>query len=344
MPTMHTVACETGVSMLASLSAFTALDDETLRVNPEWGQSADLKFGHQVQEYCLSPHSVRVAQEAIKKYAMVLRYKSPSVEVHFVPGTLQDYTLLTFSPSSIYADGVSAWGQGFTERVGCNLIAVMATGPHWFPAADMVDPINVIIEVLQEIGEQPVIAYGSSMGGYAALKYGKAAGSAASISFAPQFSIDPTDLNDPRFSRYFLGDRHPRMRLEKNDLADRSYVFFDPFFRRDVPHMEKISRLSSKVRMVDMHAAGHSLVYYFASSDAFSSLIDKVVGGDDKGVVAHANVVRRQSKLRARNLAEATFHRRPETSWNIFERYSLLLNEAEREGFRQSLDRLQASK
>lgn len=81
------------------------------------------------------------------------------------------------------------FGQGFLQASGISAIHVMGVGDDWYQYPEMVEAMAAVRAAVQ--GAERVMTYGSSMGGYAALRFAEGAGANAVLALSPQYSINP---------------------------------------------------------------------------------------------------------------------------------------------------------
>ena len=81
------------------------------------------------------------------------------------------------------------FGEAFLAGEGIAAIHVLPSGNHWYQYPDMLPTLEAIRAALAGAGR--VITYGSSMGGYAAVRFADWVGAGAALALSPQYSIDP---------------------------------------------------------------------------------------------------------------------------------------------------------
>jgi hypothetical protein len=81
------------------------------------------------------------------------------------------------------------FGERFFMSRGVSVIVVLGRGNDWYQYPDMPDAIAAICDVVA--GADRIMTYGSSMGGYAALRFADAMGAHACLALSPQYSNDP---------------------------------------------------------------------------------------------------------------------------------------------------------
>jgi tetratricopeptide (TPR) repeat protein len=100
-----------------------------------------------------------------------------------------------------------------------------------------------------------VIAYGSSMGGYAAIRYGGWAGAHAALALSPQFTLDP---RRPPFDRRWPEHASEIRFLHEHgrDAVEQAFVAYDPSDEIDDAHVQLLHTLT-RVIPVPLPGSGH---------------------------------------------------------------------------------------
>lgn len=143
-------------------------------------------------------------------------------------------TIISFDIMHARANGRNAFARSLCERLGYVLLAVVPKYPCWYPAAEM----ERVAQLCRTRIAGEAIAYGASMGGYGALRWGMACGARHVLACSPQASIDPafTGQHDRRYGRHFQSHLHAAMQVRCAHLPANALVLFDPGFRPDAYH------------------------------------------------------------------------------------------------------------
>jgi tetratricopeptide (TPR) repeat protein len=117
-------------------------------------------------------------------------YRSLALEVRHVPAGDGLHMVVTFDsyhePAGMDRPG---FGEAFFQAEGISAIHVMSYRNDWFQYPEMEAVLRIIRETCS--AAERLLAYGSSMGGYAALRFADAVGAHAALALSPQFSLDP---------------------------------------------------------------------------------------------------------------------------------------------------------
>ncbi len=128
-------------------------------------------------------------------------YRSDTLLVRQVAIEGCDRWVITFDHHSI-GDGFDreGFGESFLKANGISAIHVLGRGNDWYQYDDIFAAAAVVRAATS--GAVRRVAYGSSMGAYAAVRLADAIGADAVLALSPQWSIDPSIANwDTRWSQ-----------------------------------------------------------------------------------------------------------------------------------------------
>ncbi len=212
-------------------------------------------------------------------------------------------TLVVFTPPSRKRSGPEEWwARGLSARLGWSTIVLAAHAPHWYPAADMARLLPLALEAMPA---GPRITYGLGMGGYGALKHGRALAADATLALSPAWSIDPADMpGDPRAERVFHAKRNAGMAVRPGDLGLLPIIAFDPLLERDAAQARHLAAMPL-VRAVPVPRGGHVLVNVLVETGRLDTLLAAALGGDGPGAVSILREARRTSPTLRGSVAKA---------------------------------------
>ncbi|MCQ4160422.1 hypothetical protein NON00_10825 [Roseomonas sp. GC11] len=247
-----------------------------------------------------------------------LVFSSENMKVLYRPGKT-DYALVTFSHSNWTGERLDYWGRRLADNLDLTTVGIVARRNDWFCNPDM--PAILAAARARLAGFRKVISFGSSMGGYAALKFSAAVGASSVLSFVPQYSIAPADVGafDRRFLSHYEPARHDGMRIEEADVARNAYVFLDPNFRMDRRNVEMIRARAPRLQMVPARTTGHSTLELFAGTEKTARLFELALAEDHAGMLRFAAELSVNSPVRRRYLTKRLLQRRgPEVGLSYF--------------------------
>jgi hypothetical protein len=232
-----------------------------------------------------------------------------------------DTLLVTFNEMGMIANGRRCWGDAPAEKLKLSLFGFVSARPNWFPVEEMQQVLPAFWRVVRASSHRRVVVIGLSQGGYAALKYHRMLGADVSIAFAPQISIDPKDVVDLRFNRYFDAAVHDGMRVGRADVSSRCFAFYDPFEGGDRKHGRLLEQLGS-LRAIRLPFAGHAAVRSFLGSANLSRLIEACFARDDARIRALFAELKPANPDRPTMIAQKAAEKRPHVALAIFQKYA----------------------
>ena len=186
------------------------------------------------------------------------------------------------------------FGQGVLHDAGIDAVHVVSRDNHWFQYPEVPEAMARVRAAMQGYGR--VVAYGSSMGAYAALRLAGLVGADTVLALSPQFSI----------SRRVAPWEH-RWRYNTDAFRDvwegalpfpqpaRAYVVYDPL-DLDRRHVERYAAAMPVVR-VPVRGAGHPATGALVEMGLLKGLLLSVCRGtfDGAAFVAAAEARRGRS-------------------------------------------------
>jgi hypothetical protein len=136
-----------------------------------------------------------------------------------------------------------------------------------------------LLQHLQPILSQfkNIVGYGGSMGGYAAIKYAKDLNMNRVVAMVPQYSIDPSEVEDKRYTDFYDADLNANMRIQAQDIVeDCEYIIvYDPYFENDKEHYLKIKPLIPQLHTLHLPYTGHDAIAVLANSALLHDFIER---------------------------------------------------------------------
>ncbi len=187
-----------------------------------------------------------------------------------------------------------AFGEEFLARHGISAVHVVNARNHWYHEPDWWEAVSAARAAAS--GHARILSYGSSMGGYAALRFADHVGATSALAFSPQYSIDPRKAPFER--------RWPEFRRRKwlpelsGPLSSgiSAVVVYDPVMEAERLHTERIAAEMS-VRKLALPHAGHQTAAFLAECGLLSDIALQMVAGwpDLAGIGSQARARRKQS-------------------------------------------------
>lgn len=185
------------------------------------------------------------------------------------------------------------FGEAFLDGAGVDAIHVIPRENAWYQHAEMLDAMASVHAATRHY--RRVVTYGSSMGGYAALRFAGVAGAHAALALSPQYSIDPTVA--PWEERWSESSRHFTPVWESRlpfPAMDQAYVAYDPL-NIDRKHIALIAA-AMKIEPVRLPGGGHPVTGYLSETKMLKHLILSVCRNDLDVPAFIRDVGRRQQR------------------------------------------------
>jgi len=247
-------------------------------------------------------------------------FSSDEIEVTYLPGA-SDFLLLTFCAIDFDTKIDAFWGRHFAQKAGYAALGFVARRNNWYPRKDMMACRASIQHVLDRY--QAKITYGSSMGGYGAVKYASFLGATSCAAFGPQVSISSADgVGSQAYTRYYDSKLHDGMLVGGGDLCQNAYIFYDPFEKFDSTNARHITSVAPHANLVLLPYAGHECIKIIAGAQNAQEILQFCVRGDTKNVVSTCRRLRSSSSARHAGLAGALLRKCPDLAFRIIDRYS----------------------
>lgn len=211
-----------------------------------------------------------------------------------------EFRLLTFDIMHAKASGRGTFGLALSQKNGIDHIAVVPKYPCWYPRREA----ETAAAIIAAIKDRPTLAYGASMGGYGALRWGRAAGADCALACSPQFTIDPDilDPHDRRYRAHFDAGRHQDMAIRAEHLPEYCAALYDPHFRLDRLHIDLMAGLERLNPIATPHMA-HSTANCVSGSENALAIFRATFAHDTAAICQRVARRRKGSDVRSFYLA-----------------------------------------
>lgn len=168
------------------------------------------------------------------------------------------------------------FGEDFFFKSEIDSIHVISRTNTWYQYPKMDEVIKNISNISSNY--ERVFTYGSSMGGYAAIRHA-AQFNATAIAIAPQYSIDPKVM--PKENRWHeaFNLSFSQERQQKIRPPFKTIIFYDPFHLMDRQHVARINQ-DIPVIKVGVPYAGHVTGVYLAEAKILSLGIMQILNNE----------------------------------------------------------------
>ncbi|WP_294391877.1 hypothetical protein [uncultured Sphingomonas sp.] len=222
-------------------------------------------------------------------------FRSDRLHVRRVAAGDGRWQVVTFDPyhSQLGTDR-PGFGESYFQEQGITAVHVLSHGNNWFQYAEIAEVLDLIRD--RCAGTERLLAYGSSMGGYAALRFGHAIGAHAVLALSPQYSVDPRKV--PFETRWGQEQRRIRFLPAIEDVirpVPSMVVAFDPRLHFDRLQVDAIPA-EAPIESVPLPHAGHPCGPFLSDIRLLHPLVMTVLDGTfDRARFLHAAHRRRRS-------------------------------------------------
>ncbi len=198
-------------------------------------------------------------------------YRSGNLSVRTAPAADRATWVVTFDHYHNESDlDRPGFGADFFATQGISAIHFVCKGNDWFQYDDMMQACRAARAALFEASR--ILAYGSSMGAYAAIRFADLVGAHAVLALAPQYSIDPAKV--PWETRWLQDGARIRWR-EALDGPIRCKpvpcLVYDPM-GEDLRHADRIAQ-DIAVQRIPVPLSGHPVTTYLCDTGLLQPLL-----------------------------------------------------------------------
>lgn len=210
------------------------------------------------------------------------------------------------------------FGEEFLARAGFDAIHVINRENRWYQHPERGKALAAVATAVARDYAR-AITYGSSKGGYAALRYAVPCGADTAIALSPQFTCDPRIV--PWEIRWQADVVRTRFDEPPYVPAPLQYVFYDPRLLLDERHVDLIAAAGATIR-VPVPFGGHPVGALLAETGVLQAAIRGIVAGDFDPRLVRAQVRRERyaSQHQYFVLARRCTARHPEIALRLLER------------------------
>ena len=193
-------------------------------------------------------------------------FEDEQIRAIFLRGS-SDELIFSFGDLITRAKGLSINAEKSLLKHDFNVIGIMPKQKSWFPESSMRQMFTEIEDLIAPFKTR--IGYGGSMGGYAAIKYSNLLDLKRVVALVPQYSINPEDVEDPRYNMFFHAELNANMQIQPQDVsAEREYiVVYDPYCPEDRAQYVKLEQVLPHIHTLNLPFTGHDAIAVLASSE-----------------------------------------------------------------------------
>ena len=246
--------------------------------------------------------------------------------VRQVATTDHDRWVITFDNYGIgHGFDRQGFGEAWLQAQGISAIHVMGRSEDWYQYDDLEEALSVVRAAVSRASR--VMTYGSSMGGYAAIRFAEAVGANAVLAFSPQYTLDPRIAgHDGRWAQdsrriVWLPALNGPVRCTVKPVIVYDSVSPDRW------HAERFAR-DTTVTAVTLPHTGHPVTSFLAEVGFLAGLVHETLEGSlDAGAFRRrVREQRRRSGVYLGQLAENASLRRPGLALSLAHRAAEVSN------------------
>ena len=232
-----------------------------------------------------------------------------------------DFLLMTFGDLITPANGHRYFADTPARKAGITALGIMSKRGNWYPKQNLHLAYRTIQPLIQ--GYATRIAYGGSMGGYAAIKFSRLLGATHVIALCAQWSIDMDECAgvNPSWQSYF----DPGMRgmgIRPDDVAGHVFLFFDGFDALEMFHCRKIIEAYPSARHINVPMVSHHVTSVLAGTSNLLALLNACQALDFAALDRLSFETRRNHIVRRIALIEATLRRLPKLGYRMLLKFA----------------------
>jgi hypothetical protein len=200
-----------------------------------------------------------------------LLFSSPDLVVRRGAACASPVCFVTFTPFSHERSlDRPGFGEAFLASRGIDAVHVISRTNAWFDHPQTSQALAAIAEAVA--GYQRVVTYGSSMGGYAAIRFAESIGAAAAIAISPQYGLGVAAPFERRFRAERAPGSRPVLKPHHGSQTVEAYVLYDPF-DLDQLHVDLMRARYPRLRAIPLPHAGHPAGAYLEETGLLTGAI-----------------------------------------------------------------------
>jgi hypothetical protein len=171
----------------------------------------------------------------------------------------------------------AGFGEDFLSKNNIHGIYVNCISNVWWQYADLHQALELVAAAAEPFPER--VVYGSSMGGYAALRFADILGATMVIAASPQFS--PRRNIVPAESHYEKAISGVNFEYEEQSLEFRDiprFLLYDPFLKIDKEQAFRYTQFG-RINLVPIPASGHPCLTLLMEQKRLSSVVKQMIEG-----------------------------------------------------------------
>ena len=203
-------------------------------------------------------------------------FSSPQVAVRAVTGYSDACCFVTFNHiEDIRSLDRPGFGQEFLRFKRIDALHILTRENDWFQNEDFLVACAQVAELTRHY--RRVVAYGSSMGGYAAIRYGGRVGAGVAFAMSPQYSINPCEAGFEYRWNNLCSRIDFTNEVSGSCFVPSAFIAYDPY-SLDIRHVDLLRRYThvTDIRILN---SGHPCTGYLSELGLLQQAVVDLAGG-----------------------------------------------------------------
>lgn len=166
----------------------------------------------------------------------------------------------------------------FLDRAETDFVIVIPSSNAWYQYPEMTECLDTIVEVAGSYEE--TVSYGTSMGGYEAIKSASYLKSDRVLAVTPQYSIDRSKVG---FETRWASEARAINFIDDDMIinAGTEYcLIYDPFELLDNLHVRRITAMGGQMRLISIPFATHFCAHFLSETKLAPYTLNAIITGD----------------------------------------------------------------
>lgn len=200
-----------------------------------------------------------------------------------------------------------------SKKLNINTFGIVAKTDCWYMRSEFLEVLDILYKNIP-LGQKKLL-FGSSMGGFAAVKYSKVLSADYVLSLAPQFSLDRSEIDCDSFYNQFYKEYMKGMMPKPDETSGKIYILYDPSKdHEDEKNFLRIQNAIPDVTGIKIFYAGHLVMNSLKGADNFREILGAL--HDEQSLRCTLQSIRRRNKNNIEKLILNASERHPGMAWH----------------------------
>ena len=214
-----------------------------------------------------------------------------------------DTLLIVFASGPIGAEGHAKSFDACGREMQVSTAGFEMSALNWFPADDLETCVDALMVRVAERFPNRTL-FGVGPGGFAALRYGRRLSGTLTIAVSPQYSIDPSIVEDRRFAAHYNAAVHAGMHIRAETMSSPALLLYDPYDADDAAHVAAIRGIGeADLVTITVPFAGYACSHLVGRPRFLAGLVEHAWKRDYPAIVREVASLRTFNWLRGYHMA-----------------------------------------